>query len=63
MSTLLWLLTEAGLVLFDEYDDVIVFEHRANENSYDLGLEFDSCINLWLSDGCFTSLDWSIYTG
>ena len=57
------LLTEAGLVLFDEYDDVIVFEHRANENSYDLGLEFDSCINLWLSGGCVTSLDWSVYTG
>lgn len=57
------LMTEAGLVKCKERDDVVVFEHRANAYSYDIGLEFDSCINLWCMDGVVVELDWSVYTG
>ena len=57
------LLTQAGLVLYDDYGDTIVFLHPANEFSYDWVDDYDSSINLYCMDGVVMELDWSAYTG
>lgn len=57
------LMTEAGLALYEELANVVVFEHPSSEYSYDFIGEYDSCINLWCMDGVVVELDWSAYTG
>lgn len=54
---------QAGLDLYEEKQDVVVFEHRADEKSYINVDGYDSCINLWLRDGVVVELEWSSYTG
>ena len=57
------LMLQAGLELYMERSDVVVFEHRADENSI-IDIEgYDSCINVWVQGGVVTSLDWNTYTG
>lgn len=38
------------------------FEHPADEHSLINSYGFDSCINLWLTDGVVTEMNWSSYT-
>ena len=57
------LLAEAGLVLYDDDGDVVIFEHRASEESLYDSDGFDSCINVWCQNGVVTQMDWSAYTG
>lgn len=54
---------QAGLDLFEEQQDVVVFEHRADEKSYINVDGYDFCINLWLRDGVVVELEWNSYTG
>lgn len=56
-------LTQAGLVLYDDYGDTIVFLHPSNEFSYDFVDDYDSSINLYCVDGVVMDLSWSAYTG
>lgn len=57
------LLLDAGLDLYSEEWDVLVFEHRSDENSYVDVDGHDSCINLYCENGVVVELDWSAYTG
>ena len=57
------ILTEAGLVLYDDYRDTLVFLHPSNEYSYDWVGDYDSSINLYCMDGVIMDLSWSAYTG
>ena len=56
-------LTQAGLVLCDDYGNTLVFLHPSNEFSYDFVDDYDSSINLYCVDGVVVELDWSAYTG
>lgn len=56
-------LLQAGLHLYDEWQNVVTFEHRADEKSYIDVDGYDSCINLWVRDGVVVDLDWNAYTG
>ena len=56
------LLTEAGLVLYDDSGEVMTFEHHRNEYSYSFVGIYDSCINLTYRNDVVTELDWSAYT-
>ena len=56
-------MTQAGLVLYNDYGDALVFLHPSNEFSYDWVGDYDSSINLYCVDGVVVELDWSAYTG
>ena len=56
-------MTQAGLVLYDDYGDALVFLHPSNEYSCDWVGDYDSSINLYCVDGVVVELDWSAYTG
>ena len=57
------ILTQAGLVLYDDFRDTLVFLHPSNEYSYDWVGDYDSSINLYCMDGVIMDLSWSAYTG
>lgn len=56
------LFLEAGLSLLSD-DWCMVFEHPSDENSLIDCDGFDSCINVYYSNGIVTGMDWSAYTG
>lgn len=56
-------LSEAGLALYCENPNLVVFEHPAGGNSIYDANGFDSCINLECRDGAVVRMDWSTYTG
>ena len=56
-------LTEAGLILYSEEYDRLVFEHPSNELSRVDVNGVDSCIEVYCPDGVAVSVSWSSYTG
>ena len=56
-------MTKAGLALYMDCADVVVFQHPSDEKSLFDGEGFDSCINIHYADGVVARIDWSSYTG